>query len=129
MSKLFNLSSIFNDSILVYQWVILSDTFNVKTPVFYYLKDTIYKIELKTVSSMGCRDSINKSVEIYTNPIAGFNVSPVCEGKKSSVFNIRTRSGQFPVTNRFPHDRTSLAGNVAPRSPSENRTPTTVKKL
>lgn len=85
--KPINLSSIFNDSILAYQWVILSDTFNVKTPVFYYLKDTVYKIELKTVSSMGCRDSINKSVEVYTNPIAGFNVLPVCEGKKSSVFS------------------------------------------
>ena len=82
-----NLSSITNDSIVQYQWTILKDTFNFKSPIFYYLKDTIYKIELKVVSSMGCRDSIYKTPEIYTNPEANFIVLPVCEGKKSTVLS------------------------------------------
>ncbi len=82
-----NLSSILNDSIVKYQWLVLSDTFNIKSPRFYYSKDTIYNIDLKTTSSMGCSDSILKSFEIYTNPNANFSVLPVCEGKSSFVFS------------------------------------------
>ena len=82
-----NLSSILNDSIVNYEWLILKDTFNIQSPIFYYSKDTIYSVELKTASSMGCRDSIIKSFEIYTNPNANFSVLPICEGKTSSVFS------------------------------------------
>jgi gliding motility-associated-like protein len=82
-----NLSSVINDSIVNYQWLILNDTFTNTTPIFYYKQDTLYTIELKVNSSMGCRDSISKLAEVFKNPMANLSVLPVCEGKSSSVFS------------------------------------------
>ena len=74
-----NLSSISNDSIVDHLWSFLMEKVNMNSPVFYSGIDSVYKIELKSVSSKGCRDSLYKTVAIHPNPSADFSMPNVCE--------------------------------------------------
>jgi gliding motility-associated-like protein len=82
-----NSSSIINDSITNQWWYINNDTISQEHLNYLLSYDTSYIVTLKTSSAFGCRDSLSKSVEVYTNPKAMFNVMPVCEGKKSTIIS------------------------------------------
>lgn len=47
-----------------------------------------YKAKLKTVSSKACAASVEKSVNIYPNPVASFSAAPVCLGSDSEFRNL-----------------------------------------
>ena len=82
-----NTSTVVNDSIRQYQWILLQDT--ATDYQFNYLPklDTLYNLSLKVKTEFGCADSITKTFEAYTNPVAQFNVAPVCEGNSSTFIS------------------------------------------
>ena len=50
--------------------------------------DSIYNIQVLVISDMGCRDSINQDVTIYTRPVALFDIdSSICGPNTISPIN------------------------------------------
>ena len=43
-------------------------------PVIQYLKDTVYKVLLTETSNKGCKDSVQKIVDVYPKPIVNFAI-------------------------------------------------------
>ena len=80
----YNQSIIVNDSISRYEWYIGQDTLHSKNLQYLLNKDTIHTLALKVSTAFGCRDSLVKTFEIFSNPDAQFSVLPVCEGKNST---------------------------------------------
>ncbi|MCC6817632.1 MAG: gliding motility-associated C-terminal domain-containing protein, partial [Bacteroidia bacterium] len=97
-----NTSIIGGGSILTQEWRTDSTLSLTKDFQYLYQSDSIYKIDLKVISDKGCIDSIQKSIQIYSLPIANFKVDTVCEGQKTHVFdNSRIRKGSI---NSYQYD-------------------------
>jgi PKD repeat protein len=64
----------------VYHWDFGDgDTSSLKAPAHLYKKPGLYNVMLKVGTSLGCKDSVQRSVTIYTPPAADFITStPVC---------------------------------------------------
>lgn len=95
-----NTSAIINDSIVRQWWYISTDTISSLHLDYLPNFDTSYTVTLKTSTAFGCRDSLTKTVQIFSNPVAMFNVIPVCEGKKSTIISSSSiRKGNISTYN------------------------------
>lgn len=91
-----NLSSINNDSIQNNVWEIESSIIYGKDIKYLFKKDSTYTLKLVTSTSNGCSDSTYRTVTVYPNPLAKFNVKNVCELDSSFVFDASSiRSGSI----------------------------------
>lgn len=66
-----------------------------------------FNVELSVISSEGCQAVISKVVEVYTLPVAQFDVANICEGFNSAVQNYSYISnGSF--TSEWSFDNSNL---------------------
>lgn len=54
-------------------------TANTQNPTHTYTTFGTYDVQLTATSAFGCVDSITQSITLHDNPIAGFEVPPVCQ--------------------------------------------------
>ena len=93
--KAIDKSSIMNDSIIYRRWLSGGIEFINIDFEYPFGFDSVHHIKLITVSSKGCSDSVIKSVDVYSNPKAQFDIKDVCQGDSSEFIdasNIRKGS-------------------------------------
>jgi gliding motility-associated-like protein len=88
-----NNSSISNGSLVNYLWSFGDNTSSTQVnPVHSYPADGSYSINLIVVSNNGCRDTINRTVDVYPIPQLSFSGAEVCKGDDISFQNTSTIS-------------------------------------
>ncbi|HRS58447.1 MAG TPA: PKD domain-containing protein, partial [Bacteroidia bacterium] len=68
------------------------NTSNNTSPNYTYSASGTYSVKLIATTNNGCVDSLVKTVEVYPQPVAGFNASDVCKGTATSFTNTSTIS-------------------------------------
>ncbi|MDQ3048467.1 MAG: PKD domain-containing protein, partial [Bacteroidota bacterium] len=61
-----------------------------QNPTHTYATGGLYTVTLISANSEGCADTIDQTVEVYFNPVAGFTYSDVCFGNAVSFVNTST---------------------------------------
>jgi len=85
-----NQSSVLSGS-LNYHWQFGDGaTSSERNPSYQYAGAGVYPVTLIVSSSQQGRDTVQKSVEVYPNPQAGFSVPDVCDGEPSHFANHST---------------------------------------
>jgi len=74
-------------------------------------RDTIYNIQLISVSFFGCQDTGSTNITVHPSPVASFTVDPVSQMMPDRTVNIfnSTDSGNWIYQWRFGDDSTSTA--------------------
>lgn len=87
-------SSVFNDqssgtreAITAYQWNFDGQKSNVKDLRYKFSRDSAYDVSLKVNTAFGCADSISKTIQIRSLPVADFTVDTVCQGKSNHILS------------------------------------------
>ncbi len=78
-SYFINKSNITDGLITEYIWNYGDGTYDT-TGIHVFLEPGEYYVQLTAISDQGCRDSIQKTIEIKPTPFAGFDLSPSCVG-------------------------------------------------
>ncbi len=95
-----NMSTVTRGLINSYVWN-FGDNSNstLSDPIKEYLNEGIYSISLIVVSTLGCKDTIQKTANIYEAPIADFEVINACDGQALTFNNTTQLSiGMFNTT-------------------------------
>ena len=90
-----NTSTISSGTISGYVWKFgdpANSTSTATSPTFTYTASGAYQVTLVATTSNGCKDSVTKTIVVYPNPIAGFNVANGCLGLATSFSNTSTIS-------------------------------------
>lgn len=85
------------NTIVSYSWS-LGDLTNSASGIVkhHYLKDTIYEVQMKVTTNVGCTGSISKKIEIYPLPEPFFNIPSICTGNEISFNSLSTiKSGNI----------------------------------
>lgn len=84
-----NNTSIASGTITLFNWTFGDNTAisNAINPTHTYTVANTYLIKLVATSDNGCKDSINKSIEIFPKPSANFATNNVCKKTAASFIN------------------------------------------
>jgi hypothetical protein len=84
-------------------------------PQHSYLKDSIYAVKLLAVSNLGCKDSIEKNVEVHPMPAASFVIIDSLQCLNENLFSFRNTSsiknGSLNYTWIFDDEGSSILEN------------------
>ncbi len=75
-----------------------NDTSSIQHPTYNYAIPGLYNIKLVTTNNLGCSDTIDKEVEIFSSPIVDFTHTISCAGKKTS-FKDEAATVHSPIYN------------------------------
>ena len=67
-------------------------------PEHFYLEAGTYNVKLVVTSGYSCVDSIVKTVNVFSNPIADFTASNVCDGELSNFTNHSSVQSPLSIT-------------------------------
>jgi gliding motility-associated-like protein len=98
------------------------NTANVNEPFNIYQAPGIYNVELEIFNtSFGCKNQINRDVEIFPRPIPDFTADPVCVGQAISFQDVSAAVPPEQLnlwTWNFGDGNLFSTGNAADRSPT-----------
>ena len=86
---------------------------NSSDPSHTYSTNGSYNVKLLATSSMGCKDSLNKSISIHPLPQIGFNQNDVCYGK-SMTFSNKTVISSGVNSYKWSFGDGTTSNNVSP---------------
>lgn len=66
-----------SEPITNWKWTINGSIYNEQTPSYYFADTGSFAVKLIVTSPSGCNDSVTKTVNVKTNPTAGFSVNPL----------------------------------------------------
>ena len=88
-----------------------NSTSNSTNPKFEYNAVGVYQVELKVSTNKGCNDSIQKSIEIFPNPNAQFDIFNKCSKSPIDFINKSSISSGTIAGYRWDFGDTSHANN------------------
>lgn len=109
-----NTTTIQNGTIASYVWT-SSDgyTSNATNFTHQFTAPGTYNVKLKTISDLGCKDSVTRQVRVYANPIASLDSMNSCVGDLSTLTATSTVSDAQNLNHTWIINSTdTLTGNV-----------------
>lgn len=89
------------------------DTSSSRNPIHIFYSTQTYQTKLIVTDSMGCKDSIEKSIFIKPSPLTNFSITQPCESDTSTLVNQSIADSAISV-NWTLWDSTSLSGETFP---------------
>lgn len=89
-------------------------------PTLTYASSGSYNVILTGVTNLGCRDSIQKTVNVFSNPIARFGYTKTCLGDYTNFWDNSYLIGNNGFINQWEWDLDGFIGSVEATGPNTN---------